>query len=106
MQEQDQQLDGVMHTVLNMREIATTMNTELEDQSMLLDDLDGHVDRTSSTLQKAMKRMNHFIKQNEGIEQNNNNDRPLPLVDFFSLEHTFVGSNLYSGTDHMRHAKY
>ncbi|KAG0225167.1 t-SNARE [Mortierella sp. GBAus27b] len=65
LQEQDQQLDGVMHTVLNMREIATTMNTELQDQSMLLDDLDEHVDRTSNSLQKAMKRMNHFIKQNE-----------------------------------------
>ncbi|KAF9555337.1 hypothetical protein EC968_009013 [Mortierella alpina] len=65
MQEQDQQLDGVMHTVLNMREIASTMNTELADQSMLLDDLDEHVDRTSGSLQKAMKRMNHFIKQNE-----------------------------------------
>ncbi|KAF9289471.1 hypothetical protein BGZ68_009275 [Mortierella alpina] len=65
MQEQDQQLDGVMHTVLNMREIASTMNTELADQSMLLDDLDEHVDRTAGSLQKAMKRMNHFIKQNE-----------------------------------------
>ncbi|KAG0198654.1 hypothetical protein BGX28_007906 [Mortierella sp. GBA30] len=65
MQEQDQQLDGVMHTVLNMREIASTMNTELADQSLLLDDLDEHVDRTAGSLQKAMKRMNHFIKQNE-----------------------------------------
>ncbi|KAG9319144.1 hypothetical protein KVV02_002872 [Mortierella alpina] len=65
MQEQDQQLDGVMHTVLNMRDIASTMNTELADQSMLLDDLDEHVDRTAGSLQKAMKRMNHFIKQNE-----------------------------------------
>ncbi|KAF9433216.1 hypothetical protein BGZ76_009742 [Entomortierella beljakovae] len=66
LQEQDQQLDGVMVTVLNMREIATTMNSELEDQSMLLDDLDEHVDRTSGGLQKAMRRMNNFIKQNEG----------------------------------------
>ncbi|KAG0248804.1 hypothetical protein BG011_009905, partial [Mortierella polycephala] len=65
LQEQDQQLDGVMHTVLNMRGIATTMNSELEDQSMLLDDLDEHVDRTQGSLQTAMKRMNHFIKQNE-----------------------------------------
>ncbi|KAF9964242.1 hypothetical protein BGZ70_006729 [Mortierella alpina] len=65
MQEQDQQLDGVMHTVLNMRDIASTMNTELADQSMLLDDLDEHVDRTAGSLQKAMRRMNHFIKQNE-----------------------------------------
>ncbi|KAG0375965.1 MAG: t-SNARE [Linnemannia gamsii] len=65
MQEQDQQLDGVMHTVLNMREIASTMNDELADQSILIDDLDEHVDRTSGSLQKAMKRMNHFIKANE-----------------------------------------
>ncbi|KAF9351334.1 hypothetical protein BGX34_000646, partial [Mortierella sp. NVP85] len=65
MQEQDQQLDGITHTVINMREIAQTMNTELQDQSMLLDDLDEHVDRTSGSLQKAMRRMNHFIKQNE-----------------------------------------
>ncbi|ORZ06786.1 t-SNARE [Lobosporangium transversale] len=67
MQEQDQQLDSVMHTVLNIREIATTMNGELQDQTMLLDDLDEHVDRTSGNLQKAMRRMNRFIKQNEGI---------------------------------------
>jgi len=66
MQEQDQQLDGVMHTVLNMREIATVMNHELQDQSMLLDDLDENVDRTSGRLQKTMKRMNKFIKDNEG----------------------------------------
>ncbi|KAG0045913.1 hypothetical protein BGZ83_008887 [Gryganskiella cystojenkinii] len=65
MQEQEQQLDGVMHTVLNMREIATTMNHELQDQSLLLDDLDEHVDRTAGGLQKAMKRMNRFIKDNE-----------------------------------------
>ncbi|KAF9327093.1 camp-dependent protein kinase catalytic subunit [Podila minutissima] len=65
MQEQDQQLDGVMHTVLNMREIATVMNDELQDQSILLDDLDEHVDRTSGRLQKTMKRMNKFIKDNE-----------------------------------------
>ncbi|KAG0297825.1 hypothetical protein BGZ98_000421 [Dissophora globulifera] len=65
MQEQDQQLDGVMHTVLNMRDIASTMNDELQDQSMLLDDLDEHVDRTAGRLGKAMRRMNHFIKQNE-----------------------------------------
>ncbi|KAF9916844.1 Syntaxin-6 [Lobosporangium transversale] len=65
MQEQDQQLDSVMHTVLNIREIATTMNGELQDQTMLLDDLDEHVDRTSGNLQKAMRRMNRFIKQNE-----------------------------------------
>ena len=70
MQEQEQQLDGVMHTVLNMREIATTMNHELQDQSLLLDDLDEHVDRTSGGLQKAMKRMNRFIKDNEGEESN------------------------------------
>ncbi|KAF9582350.1 hypothetical protein BGW38_000315 [Lunasporangiospora selenospora] len=66
-QEQDQQLDGVMHTVLNMREIATTMNGELQDQSMLLDDLDDHVDRSSGRLQSAMKRMSDFIKANEVI---------------------------------------
>ncbi|KAI1296196.1 hypothetical protein EDD11_007503 [Mortierella claussenii] len=65
MQEQDQQLDGVMHTVINMREIATTMNSELQNQSLLLDDLDEHVDRTAGNLQKAMTRMNRFIKQNE-----------------------------------------
>jgi len=66
MQEQDQQLDGVMHTVLNMRDIASTMNDELQDQSLLLDDLDEHVDRTAGGLQKAMTRMNRFIKDNEG----------------------------------------
>ncbi|KAG0344651.1 Syntaxin-10 [Podila humilis] len=65
MQEQDQQLDGVMHTVLNMRDIASTMNQELTDQDMLLDDLDDHVDRTSGRLQKTMNRMNKFIKDNE-----------------------------------------
>ncbi|KAF9397332.1 hypothetical protein BGX21_008974, partial [Mortierella sp. AD011] len=65
LEEQEQQLDGVMNTVINMREIALTMNGELQDQSMLLDDLDEHVDRTSGSLRKAMKRMNHFIKQNE-----------------------------------------
>ncbi|KAG0226876.1 Syntaxin-6 [Actinomortierella wolfii] len=64
-QEQEEQLDSVMHTVLNMREIATVMGDELREQSDLLDDLDEHVDRTQNRLQSAIKRVEIFLKKNE-----------------------------------------
>jgi flagellar biosynthesis chaperone FliJ len=64
MQQQDQQMDGVLHTVVNMKNIALTMNTELDDQSRLLQNLDEKVDTSGSRLKAAQTRLNNFIKVN------------------------------------------
>ncbi|KAJ3186971.1 hypothetical protein HDU85_007009 [Gaertneriomyces sp. JEL0708] len=66
MRDQDQQLDGVMHTVGNIREIAVVMGRELDDQTNLLTDLEQNVDTTQGKLQLGLRRVNEFIKANAG----------------------------------------
>ncbi|KAG2176257.1 hypothetical protein INT43_005491 [Umbelopsis isabellina] len=64
MQEQDTQLDSISGTLHNLKDIAGTMHQEVEDHAILLDDLDQHVDRSSSRLNRAMDR-----SQNQDIAQ-------------------------------------
>ncbi|KAI8822904.1 syntaxin 6, N-terminal-domain-containing protein [Fimicolochytrium jonesii] len=67
--EQDEQLDGVLNTVGNLKEIANVMGQELDDQTGLLVDLEANVDTTAGKLQLGMKRMNKFIKDNSDTKQ-------------------------------------
>ncbi|KAI8998208.1 hypothetical protein BC832DRAFT_121742 [Gaertneriomyces semiglobifer] len=69
MRDQDQQLDGVMHTVGNIREIAVVMGRELDDQTNLLTDLEQNVDTTQGKLQLGLRRVNEFIKANADSKQ-------------------------------------
>ena len=62
MQQQDQQLDGVLDTVFNLKGIAHTMGRELEDQAGLLEDLEMGVDNTQGRLGFAQKKMNEVLK--------------------------------------------
>ncbi|KAJ3408716.1 Syntaxin-6 [Chytridiales sp. JEL 0842] len=64
MRDQDNQLDDVLDTVGNLKEVAVVMNRELEDQTALLEDLEERVDNTDSNLKMGMKRMQDFIKAN------------------------------------------
>ncbi|KAK9670901.1 hypothetical protein K7432_017277 [Basidiobolus ranarum] len=63
MDEQDQQLDSVLNTVHNLREIAVTMGGELDDHHMLLEDLDNQLDSTDGKLKMARKRVDRFLEK-------------------------------------------
>ncbi|KAM5442267.1 hypothetical protein MferCBS31731_002641 [Microsporum ferrugineum] len=65
MQDQDQQLDGVFRTVVNLRQQADDMGRELEDQSEMLKDVDTLAERVGGKLQDGVKRVGHIIKKNE-----------------------------------------
>lgn len=88
MQEQDTHLDSMSGTLVNLKEIAGTLNTELEDQAMwvlavmmdykhlkankwgfirILDDLGDHVDRSQGRLKRAMNRVTYILKKEEGM---------------------------------------
>ncbi|KAJ2796762.1 hypothetical protein H4R20_005428, partial [Coemansia guatemalensis] len=62
MEQQDQQFDSMLDTVRNLHGIAGTMNTELEDQAILLDDVGSLMDRTQSKLSSASKKVSKFLR--------------------------------------------
>lgn len=66
MREQDEQLDAVMHSVINMKDMAGHIGFELEDQTAMLESLDRRVDDTQSRLQRTIKRVDHLLKVNGG----------------------------------------
>lgn len=66
MQDQDQQLDGVFKTVGNLRQQASDMGRELEDQGAMLEDVDTLADRVGGKLQTGVRRVGHIIRKNEG----------------------------------------
>lgn len=69
MKNQDQQLDGVLNVVSNMKELASVMGNELDDQTRLLGDLEMQVDTTQSNLGHGIKKVNDFIKANASSKQ-------------------------------------
>ncbi|KAJ3100650.1 Syntaxin-6 [Phlyctochytrium planicorne] len=69
MRQQDAQLDEVMDTVGNLKEVAVVMNKELDDQTRLLDDLETSVDSTKGKLDMGMKRLKEFVNANADSKQ-------------------------------------
>ncbi|KAI8889783.1 hypothetical protein K501DRAFT_170119, partial [Backusella circina FSU 941] len=65
MQDQDQHLDAMGGTLVNLKEIAGTMNREIDDHVVLLDDLGDHVDRSQSKLKRAMSRVTDILRKEE-----------------------------------------
>ncbi|KAG0133783.1 t-SNARE [Tuber indicum] len=65
--DQDEMLEGVSRTVVNLREQANVMNRELEEQTEVLGALDGDVDRVEHKLKKGVRDLNTFIRKNEGL---------------------------------------
>jgi member of the syntaxin family of t-SNAREs len=65
MAEQDTQLDSVFHTVGNLRQQASDMGRELEEQAEILETADGLADRVGSRLGTGMKRINEVVRRNE-----------------------------------------
>ncbi|KAI8580636.1 hypothetical protein K450DRAFT_236556 [Umbelopsis ramanniana AG] len=66
MQDQDTQLDSISGTLHNLKDIAGTMHQEVEDHVVLLDELDQHVDMSSNRLGRAMNRVKHILRKEEG----------------------------------------
>ncbi|KAI8376470.1 syntaxin 6, N-terminal-domain-containing protein [Radiomyces spectabilis] len=66
MQEQDMHLENMSGTLVNLKEIAGTMNREIDDHVVLLDELGDHVDRTEGRLKRAMHRVTDVLKREEG----------------------------------------
>ncbi|TVY73447.1 t-SNARE affecting a late Golgi compartment protein, partial [Lachnellula suecica] len=65
MAEQDTQLDSVFHTVGNLRQQASDMGRELEEQGEMLDETDRLADRVGGRLSTGMKRMGEVVRANE-----------------------------------------
>ncbi|KAJ3211283.1 hypothetical protein HDU67_004625 [Dinochytrium kinnereticum] len=67
--QQDAQLDEVMDTVGNLKEVAIVMGKEMDDQTRLLDELETNVDTTKGKLDMGMKRLKDFINANSDKKQ-------------------------------------
>lgn len=65
MHDQDQHLDGVFHTVGNLRRQADDMGRELEEQREMLDVVDTVADRVGGSLQNGMSKLQTVIRRNE-----------------------------------------
>ncbi|KAG1500314.1 hypothetical protein G6F47_002331 [Rhizopus delemar] len=65
-QEQDQHLDAMGGTLINLKEIAGTMNREIDDHVIILDDLGERVDRSEGRLKAAMRRVTDILRKEEG----------------------------------------
>lgn len=65
MAEQDEQLDGVFHSVGRLRNQAEDMGRELEEQGHMLDDVDTLADRVGGKLQTGVKKVGEVIRRNE-----------------------------------------
>ncbi|OMJ18536.1 Syntaxin-10 [Smittium culicis] len=66
MEQQDEHMDSILGTVRNLRGMAGAMNTELDDQAVLLDEVDGMVDNTQNRLASARYKVNDFLRRSKG----------------------------------------
>ncbi|KAJ2726678.1 Syntaxin-10 [Coemansia sp. Benny D115] len=62
MEQQDEHFDAMLGTVRNLHGIASTMNTELDSQAVLIDEVNDLVDRTHTNLRKARKAVDKFLR--------------------------------------------
>lgn len=65
MRDQDTHLDGVFHTVGNLRRQADDMGRELEEQREMLEVVDNIADRVGGRLQTGMSKLTHIVRANE-----------------------------------------
>jgi t-SNARE complex subunit (syntaxin) len=69
MKEQDKEIQAVASTVVNLKEIATVLGNELDEQSRLIDHIELKVDNTTNNLDSGLKRMKEFINANADTKQ-------------------------------------
>jgi len=65
LKDQDDQLDTLAQSVGRQRILGIQMGSELEEQAELLDDVDRGVDRHSSTLERARKRLGNVARKSK-----------------------------------------
>lgn len=59
--EQDQDLDQLSHTVVNLHEISKTITGALDEQAELIDDIERDVDRADSGIRGAFNKVNKLL---------------------------------------------
>jgi len=62
MDAQDEDLDAVGQSVVRLKEMGQTINTELNQQSLILDEMDSQVDKTSGRLNNVVRRLNKLLE--------------------------------------------
>lgn len=70
MDRQDQAIDAIHESVKRQKGLAITINTELEDQSRLLDSIDSHVDKSNARVEEEtmhVRAVENKAKQNAPI---------------------------------------
>jgi syntaxin 6 len=60
--QQDEDLDALSHTVTTLGRMGEAIHVELGQQSRILDDLDGEVNKTSGRLGNVMRRLNKLLE--------------------------------------------
>lgn len=63
MREQDTQLDRLSESVGRTRHLSIQIGDELEEQSHMLDDIDQHVDRTQTAIDRARGRLGKIARK-------------------------------------------
>ena len=66
LQDQDAQLDVLGQSIGRQRILGIQMGDELDEQGQLLDDVEAGVDRHTSTLDRARKRLGHVARKGKG----------------------------------------
>lgn len=63
MQEQDRVIDELGHSIKKLKQISIAINTELDDQNKILEDLNENTDHTHSRLKSANKQVHKLKKE-------------------------------------------
>ena len=64
--EQDKNLDLISSRVSNLKNIGQTMQNELDDQALLMDDLGREMETADSRMQNVMKRITKVLHMTNG----------------------------------------
>jgi len=61
MNDQDEEIEAIGKVAGNLKEIGVTINSELNKQNMLLEEMDTEVDKTQNRLSSTLRRLNKLI---------------------------------------------
>jgi len=69
MRHQDQGLDKLSHTVGNLKEIASNIDTTLEEHSILIEEIEKDTNKADSGLKGAIKKVNNLLDSTKDSKQ-------------------------------------
>jgi len=67
-EQQDQQLDSILGTVQNLKDIAYTVGTELDDHREMLEEIDLRMDSSQDKLGSAMQKMRAIAERTQNMK--------------------------------------